>query len=102
MEIRGIREALDGTGAVVSNSVFMDVDLSNSSVSGVNLSATRFIGVNLPNASITDANLSSTLSSDVNLSHVRTESALLAGMTINGVLVTDLFAALAAADKRQG
>lgn len=63
-----------------------DADLSSSSFANVNLSAAVFDDVNLSNASIQNANLSNVHIADANTS----------GMTINGVLVSDLQAAFRA------
>ena len=57
-------------GANLSPSTFSDVNLAQSQFSNVSLAAASFQDVNLSNCSVTDANLE--------------------GMTINGILVSEL------------
>ena len=63
--------------------VFDDVNLGNSRFENVNLSDTSFNNLNMAGASFSNLNLSDAVITDANLK----------GMTINGVLVSDLFAA---------
>ena len=83
MQVHDMRDVLDVRGAVVTNSCFDDVNMSN----------TQFHNVNLANARVEDVNLSNTLFTDVNMSNVKNENAQIAGMEIKGVSVVDLFAA---------
>jgi len=69
---------------------FLDVDLSDS----------RFENVNLARATFADVALAGARFRNVNLSHAAIEDANLEGMTINGVLVKDLFHAYVNRDRR--
>lgn len=91
MELHGKRDVLDVRDATVANSRFDDVNLSNTSFHNTNLSAATFERVLLSNARITDANMSGVMLSDVNMSNVKIEKSLYAGMTIDGVKVSELF-----------
>jgi uncharacterized protein YjbI with pentapeptide repeats len=62
-------------------------------VNDADLSASSFVNVKLANATFDDINLSNTTIHNVNLSHVHITDANTTGMTINGVLVSDLQAA---------
>ena len=70
MEIVNSREALLVRNSDLAQSSFDDVNMQGSTFTNINLGNTSFIDVNLSNASIKDANLT--------------------GMTINGVLVSEL------------
>jgi uncharacterized protein YjbI with pentapeptide repeats len=62
-------------------------------VNDANLSASSFVNVNLSGATFDDINLSNSTINNVNLSHVHITDSCTAGMTIEGILVSDLIAA---------
>jgi uncharacterized protein YjbI with pentapeptide repeats len=62
-------------------------------VNDADLSGSSFVNVKLTNATFDDINLSHTTIHNVNLSHVSITDADTTGMTIDGVLVSDLQAA---------
>jgi uncharacterized protein YjbI with pentapeptide repeats len=62
-------------------------------VNDADLSASSFINVKLANATFDDINFSNTTIHNANLSHVSIVESCTAGMTIDGVLVSDLQAA---------
>ena len=83
MKLKEVAEPLDATRCNLSGSTFDDVNLSDAAFEDVNLSGSQ----------IKDANLSNVRISNANLSHLAITDAALDGMTINGLLVTDLLAA---------
>ncbi|MER8642102.1 pentapeptide repeat-containing protein [Mesorhizobium sp. M1252] len=93
MEIHDRSDVLDVRNAVVSNSRFDDVNLSNTRFHNVDLSAA---------AVVEDANLSNALFSNVNLSNLNIENAEVAGMMINGIRLSDLFQAYETAQTARG
>ncbi len=62
-------------------------------VNDANLSDSSFVNVKLTNATFDDINLSNTTINNANLSHLSITESCTAGMTIDGVLVSDLQAA---------
>ena len=83
MKLEHVRESLEASKCNLAGSTFYDVNLANVVVENVNLSGGRLHDVNLSHLQITNA-----CCHDVSIS-----DATLDGMTINGVLVSDLFAA---------
>jgi len=73
MKLHEVRESLDVANSNLERSQFEDVNLSAAELTDVNLRGAAFTNVNFSNVSIRDANLE--------------------GMRIEGVLVSDLFAA---------
>lgn len=69
--------------AILAGSEFGDVDLANARFDDVNLSAAMFENVNLAGSTF----------EDVNLSHVKISNANYEAMTLDGILVTELFKA---------
>jgi uncharacterized protein YjbI with pentapeptide repeats len=59
-------------------------------VNDADLSASSFVNVKLEDATFDDINLSGTSIHNANLSHVSITASCTAGMTIDGVLVSDL------------
>ncbi len=108
-EIHDTRENLDVQRSNISGSKFDDVNLSNSHLNNVNASVCKISRANLSRFQVDDAtmanswfnnvNLSSSKIEHANLSAVAIENCLYAGMIIDGVKVTDLFAAYNAARK---
>jgi len=72
---------------------FENANLSGATFRDVRLAGACFDDVNLSGAHFHNINLSNTRFDDVNWSHVAITNACLHGMTINGILVTDLLAA---------
>ena len=68
-------------------------------VNDADLTASSFVNVKLANATFDDINFSHTTINNVNLSHVSITDADTTGMTIDGVLVSDLQAAYRATQK---
>ncbi len=79
--------------AVLTRATFTDTDLREAVFDDVNLTHTRFNNINMSGATITNANLSGLTMRGVTLSNTDISDADLTGLKINGVLVTDLFAA---------
>ena len=77
--------------------VYSDVDQHSMHVAGADeavcLGGARFDDVNLGEATFHDVNLSGAKFNDVNLANAAITNANLAGLTIDGILVTDLLAA---------
>ena len=72
---------------------FEATSLANASFLDVNLRDARFHDVNLAGSSFSDVSLLGAKFSDVDLGNVEIVAANLDGMTINGILVTELLAA---------
>jgi uncharacterized protein YjbI with pentapeptide repeats len=89
MTLHQAAESLTVTLSRIPNSVFDDV----------NLAAAAFTNVNLAGTHMDDVNLSSLRIQNANLSHATITESCLHGMTINGILVTDLLAAYLAQQK---
>jgi uncharacterized protein YjbI with pentapeptide repeats len=89
MEIKSVRERLEVHDADLTESRFLDAKLLNSS----------FVNVALQCSSFTNINFSDTTFADVNLTNVAITDSNLAGMTINGVLASDLIQAYESASK---
>jgi uncharacterized protein YjbI with pentapeptide repeats len=86
MKIHKATEQLDVTVSNLSGSKFDDVNLSGAAFDNVNMSGWTLNNVNLSRLRITDANLTDAAISDARMT----------GMTIDGILVSDLLAAYAA------
>jgi uncharacterized protein YjbI with pentapeptide repeats len=86
MKLHQFAEPLEVTRSRLVESIFNDV----------NLAGTTFENVNLSNARIHDVKLSHLVIDNANLSHASIAESCLHGMTINGILVTDLLAAYSA------
>lgn len=78
------------------SSKFENTSLVNAHFRDVNLRSAQFIDVNLADASFSDVSLAGTRFHDVNFSHAAITDANLNGMTINGILVTELLHTYAA------
>jgi len=81
--IRGANKPLVVEECNLAGSRFLDVNLENVSFEDVNLRLSRFRDVNLTGANFTDAKLANASIVDSNIK----------GLTINGVLVSELFRA---------
>ncbi|MES0012326.1 pentapeptide repeat-containing protein [Mesorhizobium sp. M0037] len=93
MEIHDRSDVLDVRNAIVSNSRFDDVNLSN----------TQFHKFDLSAAVVDDANLSNAaFFSNVNMSNLKIENAEVAGMMVNGIRLSDLFQAYETAQTARG
>src|SRR5215813_10667863 len=103
MKLRRVKECLNVHDSDISGSVYDDVNMSGSTVGNVNLAGCSFKNVNMSGATFEDANLSGWKVNDVNLAGLKIVKANLAGasisqgrmegMTIEGILVSDLLAA---------
>src|SRR5947209_20280559 len=103
MKLHRVKECLNVHDCDISGSVYDDVNMSGSTVGNVNLAGCSFKNVNMSGATFEDANLSGWKVSDVNLAGLKIVKANLAGasisqgrmegMTIEGILVSDLLAA---------
>ena len=80
------------SNARLTGSAFRDVCLGGASFDDVNLSEANFHNINLAHARF----------DDVNLTQVEITNANLAGMTIDGILVTDLLRAYSARSNVSG
>jgi len=83
MDIKGTRDSLNVVDSNVAESRFTNVKLANSSFTDVNLQGSTFSDVNLRGGKF----------SDVNLTNVAIEQANMDGMSIDGMLVSDLIRA---------
>jgi uncharacterized protein YjbI with pentapeptide repeats len=83
MDFFQISEPLHATKCNLRSSTFNDVDMRDATFTNINMSNWRLNDVNLQHLEIVNANLS----------HASISESCLHGMEINGVLVTDLFAA---------
>jgi len=72
---------------------YQNLSLIQAQFTDVDLSSSSFDDVNLSNASFTNIALAGASFSDVNLRNASITDAAMDGMRINGILVTDLFAA---------
>jgi catechol 2,3-dioxygenase-like lactoylglutathione lyase family enzyme len=81
--IRGANNPLVVDVCNIAGSTFSDVNLENASFQDVNLRMSRFRDINFSGTHITDANLANAAVADSNMK----------GMTINGVLVSELIRA---------
>ena len=86
MKLTDMTEALQVTDSNLTGSSFQDVDLSGSKINNARLQKLELQDVDFSESLIVDANLSGLEIRDCNLN----------GMQINGVAVTDLFAAYSA------
>jgi uncharacterized protein YjbI with pentapeptide repeats len=89
MTIHHLSEPLLVTVSRITASNFNDVNLAAATFTNVNLAGTRMDDVNLSDLRIDNANLS----------HAAITESCLHGMTINGILVTDMLAAYLAQQK---
>jgi len=86
-------EPLDVNGFDLRGSQFENVKLSNAVFIDVDLSASTFEGVKASSARFTDVDLSKAFFANVDLQFGEISNCRLAGLRIDGILVTDLFAA---------
>jgi hypothetical protein len=103
MKLHRVKECLNAHESDISGSVYDDVNMSGSTVGNVNLAGCSFTNVNMSGATFEDANLSGWKIHDANLAGLKITKANLAGasitlgrmegMTIDGILVSDLLAA---------
>ncbi len=103
MKLHRVKQCLNVHDSDISGSVYDDVNMSGSTIGNVNLAGCAFKNVNMSGATFEDANLSGWKLHDVNLAGLKIDKANLAGasitqgrmegMTIDGILVSDLLAA---------
>lgn len=106
-ELHDKRDCLDVRRSNLSGSQFEDVNLSNCCLSNVNMSVCKIGKANLSRFQVDDATMANSFFHNVNLSNSKIEKANLSavaivnclyeGMMIDGVAVSDLFAAYRAA-----
>jgi len=77
----------------------IDADLSGSTFTDVNLAGVKLNDVNLTNTAISNANMTGLRVNNANLAGASIVDCVTKGMTIDGVAVSDLFAAYRLADK---
>jgi hypothetical protein len=70
-----------------------NADISGSEFSNSKLAGTSFENVDMARCRLNDVNLSGTAIADVNLTDVSISQATMVGMTIDGILVTEMLAA---------
>jgi uncharacterized protein YjbI with pentapeptide repeats len=95
------KQRLNATHMDMTDSTFRKVNLSGSVFNDVNLSSVTVTNVNLAESSLSDVNLTNLKIRDANLSHASIDDSATEGMTINGILVSDLLAAYRAAKANQ-
>ncbi len=78
--------------AVLDNARFTDTNLQSAVFDDVNLSGASFDNINLAGVNINNVNLSGSSFTNLNLTDAAISSANYTGMTIEGVLVSDLLA----------
>ena len=96
MKLHASTHCLDVTHSVLSGSKFNDVNFSGSTFTNVNMSGWTLEDVNLSGLRIHNANLTGVRIDYVNLAGSSIMSTMIDGMTINGILVTELMKAYAA------
>ena len=79
--------------AVLECASFQDTNLRLAKFDDVNLAESTYENVNLSGAKYNNVNLAGASFSNLNLSNVEIKDANLEGMTIDGVLVSDMFEA---------
>src|SRR5262245_19737690 len=102
MKLHGVKDCLNVHKSDISGSVYDDVNMSGSTIGNTNLAGCSFTNVNMSGATFEDANLSGWKLHDVNLAGLKIDHANLAGasitkgrmegMTIEGILVSELLA----------
>lgn len=93
IEVSGTQRRVKADNADLSGSSFTDVDLSGATFRNVNFAGASFEGANLSGWALRNANLSGVRISHADLRGVSIADSLTAGMTIDGIAVTDLLAA---------
>ena len=86
MDIQETRDQLTVKNAVVPNSEFDDVNMSNTTFNNINLSVARITRANLTNARIDDANMANITINDVKLSNGRITNSNLSNLAIQDCL----------------
>ncbi|MBK6877477.1 MAG: pentapeptide repeat-containing protein [Ignavibacteria bacterium] len=71
----------------------IEKSIPSSKFDDVNLEGTTFNNINLKNSIFTDINFENTKISNVNMANVELSDCNLSGMTIEGILVLDMFEA---------
>ncbi|APH72087.1 pentapeptide repeat-containing protein [Aquibium oceanicum] len=102
MRIEARTESLEVAGADLSGSVFDDVAMARTKVSNADLSMLLVSNVNARGAVFEDVDLSGAVFRNTRLADVEVTESCIAGMRINGVLVTELLKAYEAAQSAGG
>lgn len=93
IQVSGAKRVLQAERADLSGSSFNDVNLSGAVVRNVNFAGASFEDVNLSGWSVHNANLAGIRISNADLRDASIEDSLTAGMTIDGVAVSEMMAA---------
>lgn len=96
-----ITKRLDVNKCWLTDSSFVDVNLAGASFDDINLSNAHFHNVNLSNWRVQDANLTGMQITQADLRRASISHSLTEGMSIDGILVSDLFAAYRAAQTQK-
>ena len=102
MRIEGRTESLDVVGADLSVSLFNDVAMARAKVSNADLSMLLVSNVNARGSVFEDVDLSGAVFRNTRMADVEGTEACIAGMRIDGVLVTELLKAYEAAQSAGG
>jgi len=93
LELQETRQPIDATDADLSGSIFTNVSLAGAAFNDVKLTGASIRNACLSGARIEDANLSETRISQANLTRVAITDCATDGMTIDGILLSDLITA---------
>jgi uncharacterized protein YjbI with pentapeptide repeats len=92
-ELKETRQRIEARKTNLSGSTFTDVNLAGAAFNDVELTEATIVNACLGEARIEDANLSGLQVEQVNLTRAAITECTMPGMTIDGVLVTDLVTA---------
>jgi uncharacterized protein YjbI with pentapeptide repeats len=93
IEVNGAKRLLKAEEADLSGSSFTDVNLSGASFKNVNFAGALFEDANLSGWCVRNANFAGLKINNADLRGASIVDSLTAGMTIDGIAVTDLMAA---------
>ena len=93
LKLHQARRQIEAVDTDISGSMFTDVKLSGSAFKNVNLSDATINDANMSGLSIHNANLHGLRISQADLTNSSIVESLTSGMTIDGILVSDLMAA---------
>jgi Pentapeptide repeats (9 copies) len=97
MNMHGVKHCLNVKKSDLAGSTFDDVNFAGATFENVMMSGWSVHNVNLSGLRLDNANVSGARISNANLAGTSVTDSRLEGMTINGIPVTDLLAAYAAA-----
>jgi hypothetical protein len=93
MKLHHVKECLDVHKADISGSVYDDVNTSGCSFTNVNMSGATFDDVNMSGWKVHNVNLAGLKIVNANLAGASITQGRMEGMTIDGILVSDLLEA---------